>query len=225
MKKHTVLLKDRLDKIHVLSTKSGIPLRRFLKENYIPQDSVLCYVNDKITDDQSYVVKESDKIVLEMVRAYQLPEYCRTLRLWEDDGVEVTQENTDSIYTKRILWFKENGICDLKQTQFNEDSFVKYIDDMFVQGILTKSLIKENDKIILALSGGRDSLALLYLLRRNVDKLPKHELIGVTVADTAASGADVKVAAEAIANLGVRDYIPYGFQDASRRQGSESLGA
>ncbi|MCW7549382.1 hypothetical protein OO184_15930 [Photorhabdus sp. APURE] len=206
MKKHTVLLKDRLDKIHVLSTKSGIPLRKFLKENYIPQDSILCYVNDKITDDQSYIVKEDDKIVLDMVRAYQLPEYCRTLRLWEDDGVEVTQENTDSIYTKRILWFKENGICDLKQTQFNGDNFVKYIDDMFVQGILAKALIKENDKIILALSGGRDSLALLYLLRRNVDKLPKHELIGVTVADTAASGADVKVAAEAIANLGVRDY-------------------
>lgn len=47
---------------------------------------------------------------------------------------------------------------------------------------------------------------MLYLLRRNKDKLPPHELVGVTVADTAASTKDIKVAMEAIQNLGVKDY-------------------
>jgi tRNA(Ile)-lysidine synthase TilS/MesJ len=201
-----ILLKDRLDKAHILIADNDEPLRVFLKRHYIPRDSVISYVNGKIVDDQTYFIKSGDKITLDMVRAYQLPEYCRTLRLWEDDGVETTKTDIPSVYTKNVLWFNDNGICDMKESQFDEASFVKYVDDMFVQGILEKKLIKDNDKIILALSGGRDSLALLYLLRRNKDRLPLHQLIGVTVADTAASSKDIEVAREAITSLGVEDY-------------------
>ncbi|AUL97474.1 hypothetical protein [Vibrio vulnificus] len=206
MNKAKILLKDRLDQVHMLSANSDTPLRQFLKERYIPRDSVIAYVNEQLVDDQTYIIKETDKIVLDMVRAYQLPEYCRTLRLWEDAGVETTQENAESIYTKNVLWFNESGICDLKESQLNKEQFVEYVDDMFVQGIMDKALIKDGDNIVLALSGGRDSLALLYLLRRNKDRLPKHHLIGVTVAETAAAPEDIKVAKEAITNLGVDDY-------------------
>lgn len=208
-----IVLKDRLDKAHILNAENKLPLRIFLKKNYIPRDSVICYVNNSVVDDQSYIVDENDLIVIDMVRAYQLPEYCRTLRLWEDGGVETTAANINSIYTKNVLWFNDNGICHMKESQFTKKDFIEYIDNMFVQGILEKKLIRKNEKIILALSGGRDSLALLYLLRRNKEKLPPHEIIGVTVADTAASSKDIDVAKEAIIKLGVTDYtiLPIDF--------------
>lgn len=206
MKQVQIILQDRLDKAHILTANQYEPLRMFLKRHYIPRDSIICYVNNHIVDDQTYFISASDKIVIDMVRAYQLPEYCRTLRLWEDKGVETTTIDKKSIYTKNVLWFNDNGICDMKESQFTEEEFVKYIDNMFVQGIIEKKLIKDNEKIILALSGGRDSLALLYLLRRNKDKLPPHELIGVTVADTAASIKDIAVAKEAMIHSGVDDY-------------------
>lgn len=201
-----IISKDRLDKVHILKAHEEEPLRVFLRRNYISRDSVICYVNEKIIDDHPYTSNNNDKIVSDMIRAYQLPEYCRTLRLWEDEGVESAKTYAESVYTKNVLWFNDNGICEMKETQFDPDSFVKYVDDMFVQGIMEKKLIIENQKIVLALSGGRDSLALLYLLRRNKDKLPPHELVGVTVAETAASTKDITVAMEAIQNLGVKDY-------------------
>lgn len=134
-----IILKDRLDKVHILKAHDEEPLRVFLKRNYIPRDSVICYVNEKIIDDHTYKINNNDKIVLDMVRAYQLPEYCRTLRLWEDEGVESTKTDAESVYTKNVLWFNDNGICEMKETQFDPDSFVKYVDDMFVQGIMEKN--------------------------------------------------------------------------------------
>ncbi|KEQ11752.1 tRNA lysidine(34) synthetase [Endozoicomonas numazuensis] len=201
-----VLLKDRLDQVHALNAVAGTPLRQFLKQKYIPRDSIICYVNNEIIDDQTYIIKQSEEVVLDMVRAYQLPEYCRTLRLWEDGSVEATPENSESVYTKNVLWFNDSGICDLKETQFNKEEFIQYVNDMFVQGVMDKSLIKEGGSIVLALSGGRDSLALLYLLRINKDRLPKHHIIGVTVAETVAAPEDMKRAKEAITNLDVTDY-------------------
>ena len=49
-------------------------------------------------------------------------------------------------------------------------------------------------------------MALLYLLRRNKNRLVNHHIIGVTVAETTASLEDIQVAKEAIKNLGIDDY-------------------
>lgn len=111
-----------------------------------------------------------------------------------------------SHYTKNILWFNDHGICDYKQLNLTKEKFPDYIDNLFVDGILNKNIIQPNQTILLALSGGRDSLALLYLLRRNKDRLPPFTLIGVTVADSAASKNDIVIAQEAMRSLGVDDY-------------------
>lgn len=76
-----IFIKDRLDRIHFLLAEEGELLSNFLKRKYIPSSAIIAYINDVICDDQMYVLNKEDKIVLEMVRAYQLPEYCRILRL------------------------------------------------------------------------------------------------------------------------------------------------
>ncbi len=221
-----ISIKDRLDQVHIQMAESGKPLRTFLNEKYIPRDSVICYVNGDIVDDQNYVIDHQDTIVLDMVRAYQLPEYCRTLRLWEDAGVESHVETKDSLYTKRMLWFQENGVAELKSLQMNGDTFIRHIDDIFVDGIHSKNLIEKGDTLLLALSGGRDSLALLYLLQRNKNRLPPFNLVGVTVAETAAAPEDIIVAKEAMASMGVKDHtvldIDYVNQTMGFKHGFES---
>ncbi len=148
-----VRLHDRLDKSYILYAEDGQPLSSFLTQNYIPKDAVLAKIDGEIINDNYYKISAKDKLSLYMVRAYQLPEYCKVLELWNN-----------------------------------------------------KALPEENDTILLALSGGRDSLALLYLLQRNRERLPNFTLVGVTVADSAADKADIIVAKEAMANLGVDDY-------------------
>lgn len=211
-KKVPVKLLDRLDKAYILYAQEGQSLSSFLTQNYIPKDAVLAKVNGKIINDNYYNFSKDESLSLFMVRAYQLPEYCKVLDLWENKTSSQRNEHNDSIYTKKILWFNENGISDLKCADYNKDNFVQWLDENFVSGILSKNLIEENDTILLALSGGRDSLALLYLLQRNKEKLPPFNLVGVTVADSAADKADVLVAKEAMANLGVNDYTVLDIQ-------------
>lgn len=175
----------------------------FLTQNYIPKDAVLAKIDGEIINDNYYKISAKDKLSLYMVRAYQLPEYCKVLELWNNKALP---EENESVYTKKCLWFNDNGIADLKYVDFDSNNFAQWLDDNFVDGILAKNLIEENDTILLALSGGRDSLALLYLLQRNRERLPNFTLVGVTVADSAADKADIIVAKEAMANLGVDDY-------------------
>lgn len=47
-----------------------------------------------------------------------------------------------------------------------EDKIIRRIDKRFLKGVLEYNLIEEGDKILVGLSGGKDSLALLELLAR-----------------------------------------------------------
>lgn len=97
-------------------------------------------MNGNIVDDQNYQVKSGDKIIIDKVRAYQLPEYCRTLRLREDERVETTTTKKIPFMPRMFLWFNDSGICDMRESQFDVDDFIKYVDDTFVQGIIEKKI-------------------------------------------------------------------------------------
>jgi tRNA(Ile)-lysidine synthase TilS/MesJ len=196
-------LLDRLDRAYKFEASEGQPLRQFLIGKYIPSGSVTLNVNGSLTDDQSYIISKKDHIELRMVRAYQLPEYCQMLEIWDSIS---TKHKNDSIYTSKILWFKDSGICELKQASIAEEKFPEWLENRFVDSIKHIQCISKNDRVCLPLSGERDSLALLYLLERTKAKLPKFSITGVTVEPTVASLGDLDIAQEAMRSLGITDY-------------------
>jgi tRNA(Ile)-lysidine synthase TilS/MesJ len=207
MNNKNIIIRDRLDREFYMRAEAGIEIKKWLLKNYIPRSSIVLKVNGAISDDDSYIIDEADTITIDMVRAYQLPEYCTMLGLWENDRTfSNNSKPAKTIYSSELLWFNQNGVSEIHKASMNEAEFVEWLEQRFVDGIVDFNLIKENQSICLALSGGRDSLALLYLLRRTAHKLPKHNLIGCTVSPTAASSEDVQIAKESINNLGVTDY-------------------
>jgi tRNA(Ile)-lysidine synthase TilS/MesJ len=201
----SILVTDRLDRSHHLVGWHGQPMKIFLLQHSIPSSAVILTVNGELRDDQEYVLQQEDQIKLEMVRAYQLPEYCRMLGLWEG-GDGPTQPSSDSIYSKSLLWFHDNGICKLKTFRNSSEQLPRMLEQVFIDGIMRHRLIEPGDTICLPLSGGRDSLALLYLLQNCKDRLPLFKMVGVTVSPIAASDNDLDIAAEAVRKLGVEDY-------------------
>lgn len=197
-------LLDRLDRAYKFEAPDGQPLRQFLIGKYIPSGSVTLKVNGSLTDDQNYIVSNKDHIELRMVRTYQLPEYCQMLEIW--DKTSILSKNESSIYTSKVLWFNDSGICELKQASIAEKDFPEWLENRFVDSIKHINCISKNDRICLPLSGGRDSLALLYLLERTKSKLPKFSIVGVTVEPTVASLGDLEIAQEAMRSLGLTDY-------------------
>lgn len=198
-----IALKDRLDREYLLEGSCGQPFSEFLLKNYIPQSSIILKVNGEIADDQTYIINDRDEIDLKMVRAYQLPEYCQMLDIWKQ-----TQSNKkDSIYTNKFLWFNDSGICDLKQANIPKEKYVAWLEDRFVESIKMVNLIQDGDPLCLPVSGGRDSLALLYLFERTKKRLPKFNFTCVTVSPTVAGVGDLKIATDAIESLGVKEYV------------------
>lgn len=199
-----IKLKDRLDRIYEFEVFAGQSFKQFLLINYIPTSSIILKVNGQITDDQNYFVKEGDDIDLRMIRAYQLPEYCQMLELW--DKRHPISQNASSIYSDKFLWFNNSGVCELKHANIQKSEYVNWLEKKFVESIQIAQLINKEDHICLPLSGGRDSLALLYLLSRTKHMLPAFSVVGVTVAPTVASVGDLDIASGAIRSLGIKDY-------------------
>lgn len=202
---------DRLDRSFLMEGRNGQSIRNWMTEKFIPSSAILLKVNGKIVDDFSYNLNQEDEINIHMVRAYQLPEYSNMLGFW-DNSTKNQQSSKKSVYTTQILWFNDSGIAELINAEMDENEFVEWLEKKFVDGILMKDLIEKNEDLCLALSGGRDSLALLYLLQNTRKSLPDFNLVGCTVMPTAASGKDVEIAREAIENLGVTDYTVIGYE-------------
>lgn len=177
----SLVLKDRLDREFPLKCEDGEKIHDILVKNHIPLDAIFLHCNGEVIDDYSAVYYSKNSYVIEMVRAYHLPDFLTYLNLWENKPTEVFREG-ESFYTKRLaIHDKRNGDFQYIRTSYSKDELVTYLDNMFVSGVYEAGLIEDGDDILLAISGGRDSLSLAYFLTRNKDRLPKFNLTAVHV--------------------------------------------
>lgn len=187
---------DRLDEKFQLRVDGGKSAFSLLSSLHIPLDAVVVEKNGQIVDETS-LLNSGDFVIIRMVRAYNLYNFLRELGLWVD---EESKDHPSSLYTKRLLWFNDDGQTELVNKKVSRNEFASFLEDIFVESILEKKLIEEGDTIGLALSGGRDSLALLYLLAATRKRLPSFRLKGVTICE-ASNIRDVVIAKEASCQL------------------------
>ncbi|MGE7839726.1 hypothetical protein ACQKNX_02935 [Lysinibacillus sp. NPDC093712] len=171
-------IKDRLDRKFKIDGVINEPISSFLNKNHIPIDAVIVKKDGSIIDDWQERIEENSEYVVEMVRAYHLPDLLSLLRLWDTKLVSGKIKVTEhAYYTKRLFLHNDyDGDYTSTQTSFNKSEFVSYLDKVFVDGIIMNHIIEDNDRIALAMSGGRDSLSLGYFLSRNRNYLPAHTI-------------------------------------------------
>jgi tRNA(Ile)-lysidine synthase TilS/MesJ len=114
----------------------------------------------------------------------------------------------DPIYVKSVL-FDTAGQLERRVEQFDEESFVRYVEETFVQSVLSNNVLSQGDSVVIGLSGGRDSVAFLKLLERTRDRLPAFTMTSVTITglpdwEEPATFAAARASAEA---LGIGQYI------------------
>lgn len=177
----SIMLKDRLDRKFSIKATNGDRILSILNKNHIPLDAIILKKNEEIVDDYNEIFNNKDSYVIEMVRAYHLPDFLSLMSLW-DYKVNSFKNKDNIYYTKRLnLHSQKEGDFKFTQTHFGKNDFVEYIEKVFVDGIKMNNLIEDGDKILLALSGGRDSLSIAYFLSRNRKHLPSFQLEAVHV--------------------------------------------
>ncbi len=172
MKLKRISFRDRLGRSFFVETEIGKTIKQILDSNNIPLNSVICRnKNSIVTED--HIIDENDDLKLEMVRFYDLPTILAKKR--------IVRNSKNSIYQKEIISF-DRGNIERKIYKYKEDEIKSLVESIFIDFIKSHGLIVEGDRIAVGFSGGKDSLALLLLLHRLKNKLPKFELSAITVA-------------------------------------------
>ena len=84
--------------------------------------------------------------------------------------------------------------------------FLKFFESRVRKTIRLHNLIKSDDRVAVALSGGKDSASVLYILKKISEKIPSLEIFAVTI-DEGADSESLKAASSLCFDLGVEHHI------------------
>ncbi|MFF9378225.1 hypothetical protein ACF1BB_27340 [Streptomyces griseoluteus] len=173
---------DRLDRRFALTAETGEYIHSVISRNHIPVDAVIVRRDGDVVDDWQERIDDHAEYRIEMVRAYHLPDFLSLTRLWDTElSSGDWQTRDDAYYTKRHFMHAGEGDYNATQVSFNREEYVPYVEQLFVDGVHSKGLIAPAEKVLLAVSGGKDSLALGYFLSRTAPRLPAFDLQTVHV--------------------------------------------
>jgi tRNA(Ile)-lysidine synthase TilS/MesJ len=168
----SVFFRTKLGTTEELAATAGQPLTDVLRRHGIPVNAVLSWRDGKVVAEDTTVVEPGDVIEVRQVRFYDL-DVLRRPRT-QVYGVP------DPVYAKTVL-FDDKGALERRTEQLDAAGFVQYVEETFVQSLLSHDVMRAGDKIVVGLSGGRDSVAYLTLLERTRDRLPPLDMTAVTI--------------------------------------------
>ncbi len=102
-------------------------------------------------------------------------------------------------------------VVDLDYTKESlcENCFKSFFERRFRRTIRRNKLLKPDDKVAVALSGGKDSVVLTYLLKKISSKAPKSEIFAITIDEGVEgySSETLKIAKELCSDLEIEHHI------------------
>lgn len=164
----SVYFLTKLGTTEELTASPGQPLTDVLRRHGIPLNAVLTSRNGQIVAEDTVVVGASDVIEVKQVRFYDLDVARRPKT--------VVYGTPNPVYTKKIM-FDTSGSLEHRCEQLDADGFVQYVEEAFVQSYVMSA----RERVVIGLSGGRDSVAFLTLLERTRDRLPDIDMTAVTI--------------------------------------------
>ncbi|MFC1404107.1 MULTISPECIES: hypothetical protein [Streptacidiphilus] len=196
----SVVFRNKTGGSETLHAAPGQTLLDVMRVHGIPANAVLAYRNGVVMPEASVVIGADDVIDLRQVRHYDLD----VLRRPKDHVYAAP----DPVYSKSIL-FDHGGTLERRTEQLTAESFVEYVEETFVQSIVSGGTMRAGDRIVIGLSGGRDSVAYLKLLERTRGRWPQVDMTAVTITGLPdwEEPATFQAALDACAGLGVDHVI------------------
>ena len=196
----SVVFRNKTGGSENLAAAAGQPLVDVLRANGIPANAVLAYRDGKVIPESTAVVEPGDVIEIRQVRHYDL-DVLRSPKTH-------TYGAPDPVYVKSVL-FDQGGTLERRAEQLGADAFVHYIETTFIQSVEFGETMRPGDRVVIGLSGGRDSVAYLKLLERTRGRWPEVAMTAVTITGLPdwEEPATFQAALDACAGLGVEHVV------------------
>jgi len=195
-----VILRDKVGGVTNLPAETGQSLLDVLRLAGVPVNAVMTQVNGELASEDSVLLGADDVVEVFQARHY-------------DMGVtrapsERKYAAVKPVYTKSIL-YDDKGDLEVRREQFDRDSYPKFVESTFIESVKSGQTIRDGDRIVLGLSGGRDSIALLKLLEQTRDRLPDFSMTALTVTGLPdwEESATYQAAVDACVRLGMEHVI------------------
>ncbi len=195
-----VILRDKVGGVTALPAETGQSLVDVLRLAGVPLNAVITQVNGALASEDSVLLGADDVVEVFQARHYDMS-VTRAPSQRKYAAV-------NPVYTKSIL-FDDQGNLEVRSEQFDRESYPQFVETVFVESVLSSQTIRHGDRIVLGLSGGRDSIALLKLLERTRDRLPDFSMTALTVTGLPdwEESATFQAAVDACRRLGIEHVI------------------
>jgi tRNA(Ile)-lysidine synthase TilS/MesJ len=168
------VLIDRLNKRETLDAHHTETVGATLRHHFIPPSSVLVSCDGVVVSDAHRIDIERN-YEARLIEGYDIEQIRSAL-------TTVPQENGGA-YLKRRVLPAVDGSLTVESSALDERALSRYVLDTILDTCRTHSLIRENDRVLVGLSGGVDSSSLLLALAELRPSLPRFELVAVTFED------------------------------------------
>ncbi|HEX8092320.1 hypothetical protein [Jatrophihabitans sp.] len=194
------ILRDKVGGVTTLPAETGQSLVDLLRLAGVPVNAVMTQVNGELASEDSVVLGADDVVEVFQVRHYDM-NVTRSPSQRKYAAVK-------PVYTKSIL-FDDKGDLEVRNEQFDRESYPKFVESVFIDSVTSGQTLRDGDRIVLGLSGGRDSIALLKLLEQTRDRLPAFEMTALTVTGLPdwEESATFQAAVDACRRLGIEHVI------------------
>jgi tRNA(Ile)-lysidine synthase TilS/MesJ len=168
----TAVFYDKAGGAETLAVEAGDTARGVLRREGIPLNAVLTCINGSIVSEDVAVIRPDDHVEFRQVRHYDTA---------VTRGGERTRYATPNpVYTKSVV-HSRNGGHQIVSEQFDREAFIGYVEEVFLQSCAEHDVLPRSGPVVMGLSGGRDSVALLTLLERTRDRIALPPMTAVTV--------------------------------------------
>jgi tRNA(Ile)-lysidine synthase TilS/MesJ len=169
--------RDRLGNTETLRPLPGDRVETLLLRHHIPPASVLVLKADQPVSD-SHVIDPGGAYLASLIEGYDLGAIRAALSRLTDGA-----DAADSEYAFRRLTFGETGALEVEAAGMSPEEVADQVEAKILDTCREYDLVREGDGVVLGLSGGVDSSALLLALDAVRPYLPKFRLVTATFED------------------------------------------
>ncbi|SDB58901.1 asparagine synthase-related protein [Bauldia litoralis] len=191
---------DRLGNSIKLDPVAGETIASCLRRHDIPPASVLSECGGDVLPD-SHRIGDDQDIVGRLIEGYNIGEIRAAL-------AETRKSVGTRSYHARRIMFDIDGSLRAEAASLDPEALVNMVCDTVTTTICNFRLIGEGDRVLIGLSGGVDSGALLIALQDARARLPEFELCAVTFEDYDSESSPTYAHAHALArDLGIEHHV------------------
>ncbi len=125
---------DRLGNSLELPFKKGESVKKVLSRHFIPVDSVMIYLGDKIINEDYVLYKEDEEIFVRLIEGFDIVSLIKNLK-------KEVKSSSKEIYKKKTLSINRFGDVKMNIENMSPERLKEYVEEVFFETVMESRIM------------------------------------------------------------------------------------